>query len=369
MIFLFKDKTFKVYDPFMEDYKLVKKFTKAKKKLAAVLVECSTSCHSDVYTIVKADHFKISFKPFRVTYTIDLFDSESPVDTTQSLTRTVDIETISDFYNITALMYQMNYTENAGDMLSLGDRRVIVSAMMIDYGRDKIVWDSKEDLIDFINRQDMICDTDEFLDAALPRDQMVENGEYATRYDRSSGLTTLQYYFHDRKYYLYLSNGEWDRILDKPSLMMKMGDNSEAINVYGMCINKTGLIYLASDQIAVAMDKVDSISIAMTIGTWYTSHNIWLSKDEISGTTYEGYHVSDVLYMGLYLPQIWDIERYLYDTSPITISCEFIINKRYACSGEYNVPHGAADRGLDLDLFAIFSTILSRPPVPISFDD
>ena len=70
MIFLYRDGRYKVIDPLASDRKIEKRFTKDKKKIRAVMVECATRLHSDVYAIIEADHFKPRFKPFDLTYTI-----------------------------------------------------------------------------------------------------------------------------------------------------------------------------------------------------------------------------------------------------------------------------------------------------------
>jgi hypothetical protein len=367
VIFLFKDHTYKVYSVMMDDHKLAKKFHKDRKKIEAVLVECATDCHSDVYTVVKAEHFKTNFRPFSIKYTIGLYDVESPLDEQQSITRTLHIDTILDYYNATALIYQMLYTDNVGDMLSIGDRRVTIGSLSIETGRDSIKWDSDgENLIDFLARNEMVCDTDKFLDASIPKDLAIEEGAYVTRYDKSTGKHQMMYYYHDKKYFLCMYNGKWELSLDRPTLRVVA---EGAISVYGICMNSTGLLYLANDQIAVSLYNCDSISLIVELGEWYNENHIWLCDKEKVALTYEGWNMEDILYMGLYLPQIWDIDRYLNDISPVFLSAEFVHNKHYTKRGEYHIPHRAADLGLELDLLAIFSMILTSQSEDISFDD
>lgn len=359
MIFLFKNGSYQVYSPYMDERKAIKKFLKAKHRLEAVLIEASTSCHSDTFTVVTAEHFKTSIEPFEIGYTISMYDIEIPIDKEQSISRVIRVETPLELYNTTALIYQMNYTEDVGDSMSIGDRRIAITGLYIKTKSGTIVWDPDvEDLISFINRQGLSCDTDSFLDASLPPDKQIEEGVYITRYDRASCMNTLQYYFHDRKYYLWLYNGKWHKSLKRPTCIVR---DAGVMNVYGICLNKTGVLYLATDVIASWLYDVDSASIVVSRGHWKKEHELWVS-DDTQDHYYEAWNLPDILYMGLYLPQLWDVERYLTGLDVIDVSCEFVHNKRFAKHGEYHLKPQRDDCGLELDIFAIYSVILSKNP-------
>ena len=370
MIFLYRDGRYKVIDPLASDRKIEKRFTKDKKKIRAVMVECATRLHSDVYAIIEADHFKPRFKPFDLTYTIALYDVDAPIDEGTCLTRTIPIDTIADFYNVTSLIYQLECCDGVGDIMSMGDERITIVALSIHYHKDTITWDpKKEKAIEFINRQGMYCDTDNFLDASVPKERMVEDGCYITRPDPETGTRRMMYYYHEKKNYLYLNNGHW-KFFDTLTMRISHYKTVEdGINAYGLCINRTGLVYLAVEEVALNLEETDSCVVELTTGKWYTSENVWLASDEISSHTYEAYNWADILYMGLFLPQIWDINRYLFDVTPTKIGIDFLQRRRYSKSGEYEVPHSAADLGIHADLFAIFTSIMTKPLRSVAFDD
>ena len=370
MLFLLKDGTYRFLDAFAEDRKIVKKFEKYKANLSAVLIESSTSLHSDTFIIVKKEHFKTKIRPFNVRYTLLLYDMESPFDYDNSITREIYISTIADFFGLASLLYQLSACEGAGDLLSIGESRVNVIGLEIHYPDtvDRFTWnEDSETIIDFINRQDLYCDTDSFLDASLPRANMVEDGCYITRYNPKDQYSHIEYYHHDRKFYLKLSNGQWDLVTKIPNPeLVRMADH--VLSTFGFCLNHTGLIYLASYPLAYHIYDVESCEIILQYGRFYQVDKIWDAKD-LHTREYDGFNSVDMLYMALYLPQIWDINHFLCDETPVRIGISLLQDRRLLKEAEFELEKCAADTGLKCDLFAYIASTLTSPPFDITIED
>lgn len=382
MIFLFTNGTYKVYDPLEEEEKVIKKFLKKRDKISAVMIEASTKLHSDTYTIIRAKNLKTKVEPFTMTYSLALLESNTPASPQNTFTRSVHISTVSEFYNLATLMYQIDYSSDCGDIYSLGDLRplIITCSITYDRSREKIIWNKQEEsLISFLERQEIFCDTDKFLDASMgTKDTMVDDGCYISRYDPSTGYENLQYYYHGKKSLIWMRDGRWELFSDNlvPSIESLAENPDPSVSgFYAICINKTGLVYLASYPFIFNYKEIQECNIVINNGVWNTIRddrgNIMYHEPEILGAEkqYVAYNPVDSLYMALYLPQIWDIIRYMIGDTPVYVHFEVLQRKVYTKTGEYKVPELKDGQGLDIDLFAIMSRVFSFRPRSIAINE
>jgi hypothetical protein len=357
MIFLLDNGRYKMLDRYVDEHKVVAKYQKWKDHVVAVLVECSTRLHSDMYTLVTKEHFKTKIEPLTITYTLSLYTPETPMDQERFLTRQLKVKTIGDFYNATSLIYQMQKSDDIGDTLSLGDTRVIMVGLTIEKkGEGKVEWDPSQNIVDFVAQFDMVCDTDIFLQAMGSKETMIEDGCYITRYNPHDHTHNLSYYYHEKKHLLRLCEGSWGTALDR-----WVGKNeTDTKAAYGFCLNNTGLLYLAYGPVALSLLDAQSLVIQVTRGTWRQHQNQWYPIKEAAIQEYEGYNLADILYMGLYLPQIWDINRLITGDTPVEVACEFLYHKVFQRAGRYEVPHSKDNEGLQIDLFSLFAWVASQ---------
>ena len=227
----------------------------------------------------------------------------------------------------------------------------------------------------------MTCDTDDFLDVSLAETtaEMVEDGCYITRYNPISGDSYLGYYHHGKRGLLWLWDGNWKIVSNNitPYIHEAVDNiiNISDFGFFGICVNKTGMLYMASYPFLVNYRNIQECSITLMHGVWSeykdaeTGVSFWESKKTGGSLNYVAYNPVDTLYMALYLPQYWDIQRYFAGVTPVLVHIDVLQNKTYCKSGEYKVQRIEDGRGLDIDLFAIISSICSMPPKNISFND
>lgn len=382
MIFLFKDHSYKVYSPNMSDEKLVRKFEKKREDLEAILIETSTKLHSDTFILIKASNFKTKIEPFSLSYSIGMIGIDQPLTKSNTFTRTIEVNTVREFYVVVSMLNLLAYSEDAGDIYSLGDERAILVTLTIKRGKDIYSWDdSKLTIHEFLEREEMTCDTDDFLDVSLAETtaEMVEDGCYITRYNPISGDSYLGYYHHGKRGLLWLWDGNWKIVSNNitPYIHEAVDNiiNISDFGFFGICMNKTGMLYMASYPFLVNYRNIQECSITLMHGVWSeykdaeTGVSFWESKKTGGSLNYVAYNPVDTLYMALYLPQYWDIQRYFAGVTPVLVHIDVLQNKTYCKSGEYKVQRIEDGRGLDIDLFAIISSICSMPPKNISFND
>lgn len=378
MIFLFRDHSYKVYHPMASESKVLKKFKKKKEEIVAVLIDTATKLHSDTYTIITSDRFKTEIEPFQITYSIGLAGIDDPIERENTLTRTMKIESVMQYYNLCALLQMMANSETAGDFYSLGEQRAILVAIRLKMGNDEFAWDpSKESAEQFLKRQDMTCDTDIFLDASTgSKRNMVDEGCYITRYDPLTGDSNLRYYYHGKKALIWFKKDRWFLFSDNvvPSMDINLPDD-ECTGFFAICINQTSMVYIASYPFLYNYREIQECTVNVHYGHWETI------TQEDTGMTYTqavkdggvkgyvAYNGVDVMYMALYLPQYWDIIRYLCGETPVLVQFEVIQKKLFHKTGNYKVPPVAKDQGLDIDLLAIMSGVCTLPSRCISFTD
>ena len=378
MIFLLKDTTFRVE---LNDQKALKWYENHEGKVKAVLIDCATRLHSDCYAIITAENFRTKIKPFSIFYSIALYEPDSPLDPVNGVvSREIRISTPMEFYQVAALVYQICRCESIGDVVSMGRRQVAITAFTIKNKDGEFEWDSDTDLIKFINKYGLICDTDTFLDASMTHDKSkeMENGSYITRFNRHDGTHQLTYYYHERKFFLCLDQGKWS-LNHKSSAIIQSFMHGRFNTIYGFCLNGTGLIYLASTKVAVNILEAQSCSVMIrqthiddeSADETEEMHRMIFNDETYADytMTYEGYNTADILYMALYLPQIWDLEKYLLGDVITNLFVMFLQMKHYEKGGQVNLNRGKDDEAIQVDLFAIFAAIFNESADDISFDD
>lgn len=381
MIFLFKDHTFKVYSPHMPDHKIAKKFNKRKSDIVAVLVESSTRLRSDVYIIVKAEHFKPVIQPFYFGYSLTIGDDDTPITEDNTVTREVLVETIGDYYGMASLVYQMKTIQDNALKIQLGEVIPELLSLYIQYeGEDRFYCDVEggEDPVAFINRQDMWCDTDSFLDASIGgRNSMVDEGCYIMRKNTSDAEMNLEYYHHGKRHLLWLKNRYWEFFSENivPTIPSLVNEKRNLIDdLYGICINNTGLVYLAAYPFLVNYRDVDEYSVSMFTGHWEsfkdTESGLELHEPVLENEhPYVCYNPVDTLYLTLYLPQIWDIQRFLCGIQPVSVSCEVLQYRHYRRTGVRQLPRLDSTHALQADLFSLLAECFTLLPKNIEFDE
>ena len=381
MIFLFKDHTYDVIDPLTDDEKIPKKIEKVRDKLKAVLFEFNTRLHHDTFIVVDAEHLVTNFKHFAITYSMSIVGDDLPIDDANTVTRTIVVEDVISYYQIASLIYQLEYSNDVGDDLCLGDTRVMLSALSYrEMGeKDELIWDPDEEpATKFINRQGLYCDTDDFLAISVDDADRVEAGCYITRRNHE-GYTHLEYHYHDIKNILWLKHGKWYVFPENTIARLSDGDyifrnpTQEIVEgIFGICINRSSLIYLTDYATLENYRQVEQCTIIAKRGSWGTIEtdrdvqNMTYNGDIMLEVEYErsldAFNMPDMLYMAVYLPQYWDMERYLFHIEPLILEIEVLQCKRYYKSASYTVPVVKDGEGLNLDLFTIFAMIMKMQP-------
>lgn len=374
MIFLLRNGDFKVCDPYIEENKFLSKIERYGNDLVAVMIESSTKLHSDVFTIVTKKHFQTKITPMEIHYTLTVATLDEPIGESNVMERTLSIETVIEFYQAAALLYQLIASDQVGDMNCLGENRAALIELQLHFPKSKttVNWDpTRQSAKEFINQYGLICDTDDFLDASseLTRQEMLERGYYTMKPNKCDGVSNMVYQFYRKKYFLFFRDGKWKkqsngspRMEDPTSMSLISGD----LNcIYGICINDTGLLYMASFAFMINFTSVEESTLELTYGEWNTvidrETQLKLTTPTVTREPlqYSAFDNADLLYMALYLPQYWDIIRYLYGDTPVHLQWDIIMEKHYFKSGEYTVSELPKDQGLDIDLFAFMSYVFS----------
>ena len=133
-------------------------------------------------------------------------------------------------------------------------------------------------------------------------------------------------------------------------------------------------MYLADYQVFQNLREVDQCTLQVKRVTWGNTkvndalyRRIYLTDASIENAvdmerTMDAYNMPDMLYMATYLPQYWDMERFLSHVDPLTIEIEVLQHKRYYKAASYHVPVSKDGEGLMLDLFTIFAMVLKMRP-------
>jgi len=361
MIFLLKDGSCRVQDPTpYNDAKTAKYHRKYADRLEAVLIESMTRLRSDCYVVVKGDRFRSHIKPFKMTYTISMSGPDMPISEDNSLTRTIDVDNVYDYYNSISLLYQFSKVRELCDALHFYDIIITLLRVTIRLKGGSFSWtmDSSESLDEFLRRQDMHLDTDEFLDARMSRAEMVANGDYRIEMVRDDdGSQHLSYYIHDRRYRLHIRGNRWDKVLLIPPDFPVMKD----LEIYGTCINGTGLLYAATKPIAMRIEKLQSCEIDVLYGEYQHYDGITVAEvtHSVGEWEYSAYSELDILYLVLYLPQILDFQRALFSSSlPVKIDIELLSMRHYEQRACFDLPEPEEGSGIVMDLFGMLAATL-----------
>ena len=363
MIFLLNDGTCRVQDPTpYNDAKTAKYHRKYGDRLTAVLIESMTRLRSDCYVLVRGDRFKSSIEPFKLTYSIALFNQDMPISDENTLTRTLDIDNVYDYYNAISLMYQLIKIRELCDALHFYDIVVSVVRVTLRTKAGDMTWtcDDADDLKEFLDRQDMRVDTDEFMDARIPRTEMIEKGFYHMEMHRGpDGEQQLAYYIHDARRRLHIKGRQWE-LVDKLPLDFPEMTETE---IYGTCINDTGLLYAATKPIALRLERVQSCEVLVFYGTFEEFDGIRMTVPLEQPWEYSAYNELDILYTALYVPQILDFQKAVYltddkDAVPVKIDIEILTMRHYLQRLAFEVDRVDPNQGITLDLFGMIAAVL-----------
>lgn len=363
MIFLLKDGSCRVQDPTpYNDAKTAKYHRKYGDRLEAVLIESMTRLRSDCYVVVKGDRFRSTIRPFRITYSIAMSNPDTPISDENSLTRTVDVDNVYDYYNVISLLYQLTKIRELCDALHFYDVIVSLIRVTIRLKTGSFTWtfEDRETLDEFLRRQDMHLDTDEFLDARISRAEMVANGDYQIEMVRDDdGNQHMGYYIHDRRYRLHIRGRRWEKILLIPPDFPEMKETE----IYGSCINGTGLLYAATKPIAIKLQKIESCEIDVVYGEYkhYDGLTVVEPYDNSGNWEYSAYNELDIMYLALYLPQILDFQKALYiEPIPVKIDIELLSMRHYEQRLVFELPEPEEGGGIIMDLFGMLAATLMK---------
>lgn len=363
MIFLMKDRHFVVVDSTLEnDKKAMKWFRRQRKNIGAVMIDCSSRLHSDCYAMVYADKLKTEIPRTKVWYKIALVEDDLPLDDAFTIDREFECRTVSEFYNITALLYQLDRSDAVGDIISLGTKIVTVVELGIIQAplNEPVFWNHEEKIVDFLERFDMVLNTDKILAIPMPvirsKQVDIEKGYYITRPSNDGGMH-LTYQFHDQKYMLRLSTGYWT--LEDSDFHWDILDSE----ILGICMNGTGLVYLGTGKVIYNMLDTEGVRVEVC---YEAAHD-----PTVYVTDYEAYNVVDLFYMALFLPQIWDMVALFENMKPSAVKISMTFSKHWEIAETIVLPKPEEeDRGIEMDMFGCFAALInSTPRRDISFDD
>ena len=108
MFFLLSNGKYEHIDRDASSEKVLKKLRKYEDKLEALLIESDTALRSDCYIVVLKDHIKKDFEPFKITYTL-AFTAANDTPFESLIKRTLEIDTLNDFYNSFAFFPVITY--------------------------------------------------------------------------------------------------------------------------------------------------------------------------------------------------------------------------------------------------------------------
>lgn len=365
MIFLMKNRKYVVVDSAIDDdKKAVKWYRKHKESIGAVMIDCSSRLHSDCYTIVYGDRFIADTPKTQIWYSIALLEDDMPFQDCDCIHRYIECTTPSQFYNAAALLYQIDQSNVVGDPSMLGTKFTELVTLSIQQSPmgEPVKWDRVEKLKDFLERFDLVLNTDKIMAMPEPvvkakRQEDVKNGFYLAR-PTGDGGTHMSYQWYDAKYMIRLNGGYWT--LEDDDFHWDILDTE----ILGVCMNNTGLLYLGSGKIIFNLLDCESCHIDVCYKNPH-DHNVYVAD-------YDAYNTADVLYMALFLSQIWDVIYYYETNLPEAVSISLMFNKHYELKETIVLPKPEPEgpAGIEMDLFACLAALInSGHRRDISFDD
>lgn len=368
MIFLLKDGTYRTIKTSASDKKIRRKYRKHKNELSAVLIECFTRLHTDTFVLVKGENFDIYPKKTKIHYTAAYLGTDEPMTDENTFRRTIEINRVADQYTAASLLLQMNKQDDVNSMITGIDERTLeITDLSLEQDGVRYHWRHQTDSIEqFLRRFGILCDTDEFLDLRMSRAEMVENGFYYMQSDPDTGIQHMSYKFYDSRYLLYFQGKTWAARTTRPRDLHLVNDASRNV-VVGSCISGTGLIYLANISVMEKFDAIEGVMVVVSMAPIiYTDDDeidtkVVYDDEEVSMHSYEGYSLYDLLYIALYVPQILDLYRYLYEVDTLIISCCLTYSKGSRVFTERVNRSTDPEYGNCLDLFSRLNRTLLEP--------
>lgn len=372
LIFLLKNGKVKSLHPMMSESKVIRKFERHKDDISAVLLESDSRLRSDTYILISANHFMHSFKPFDLVYSCAYMDDDQPVIKENMMTRTAHIKTFHDMYTVASMLRSMQTSLEMTDLLGFTRFPLLISIRYMINGKEEDIWTSEagDTLPEFFESHGIYLDADNFMDASLPEHMRVEAGHYFIRYVATEDGMRPEYYKFAKKAYLYMRDDCWALDVSDPRFYLDMDiqpeddikrtltDGKYPILV-GICITKTGMLYMSPLELAGALVQIGAIDIVVHCKTLAQYEHM-----ESFGLSYSvsGSNTLDALYIALFLPQFLDFGRFIYQEDPKDISIDILFNKLQVKCKVVELPEWPQDKGIELDLFYLIAqTIVNEP--------
>lgn len=363
MILLFRDGSYKVLDADTPEGKFIAKVRKEENRLVAVAFEAFNRLGSDLFTIILAENLRTSIDPFEIQLvTCVVGDDEGPHDG-NIMVRHMKIEGIFQLYSLSTLIYQMLKNYDISSALNMVRGIVILKIVIttfdgkiyeIEPGADSTTNDI---VTDWLKQFGIRCDTDEFLYKKSTRSK--DDCVVTMRYSASDGEVRPAYYWPQERRHLILSGERWIRVSEPLDfdLLLKLSGFMTTIACSGICIPNTGLMYLCPIAIGVEIFTCDSMEVIYSVNN-RNDHTIYISNDLMAC---DGV---DYLYMALYLPQMLDAGRFLYQEDPIKIDIEMVREKFLARRGRYDIKvPKQIDEGIEFDMLGMLANIVMNEPI------
>lgn len=362
MILLFRDGTYKLLSPETREAQFVSKVRKVEGKLTAVMFEAFNRLGSDIFTVIQAENLLTHIDPFDVRLITCLVGDDEGPHNGNIMSRDFHIHGIFDLYSLSTLIYQMLKNYDISSALNMIRGIVILKIAVFKNGKTYEIEPSMNDntndvVMDWLKQFGIRCDTDEFLfkKSSKSKDDCV----VTMRYQASDGCVRPTYYWPQERSTLILGHEQWLRTPEKLDidLLLKMSGFMYGMVFSGISIPNTGLLYLCPIALGVELNEMDSMEVFYSV---YNRHDetVYISNDLMAC------ELCDYLYMSLYLPQMLDTGRLLYQEDPIKIDIEIIKHKVLARRGRYEiaVPKNP-DEGIQFDMFGMMANVIMREPL------
>lgn len=355
MIFLYRDHSYDIING--TDKKISKKFHHRYDDIEYVLVDANSRLRSDCFIMVKRDHFLTDVVDFQILYELAFIDLDEPVTDHNSLHRCIEVTNLYELYGVASLLLQLDNATIAGNVMSLGALRPIITYLSIQFDGKEIKWNPKKmGLNAFLNENGIYCDTDDVLkrgycdEGNLPFYTLEnENGELS--YHMIPGLIHL--------------GKRW--CIKSPSHRGRE-DFITSDSIVGFLIEGTGLVYLAHHDFAMQYYSIAQCSFTVEFGRYRTyfdpdcNAEVQMIEDSGSNLDFTSYSSAGMLEMCLYIPQIIDIYRYFGGETPIRVVSYLIQDKIYEKSLTMQLGPIEKDEAIHMDLFALLASTMTHQP-------
>lgn len=350
MILLLKDRTYRIFDVTSdrEIRHIIKSFPLP---IDAVAFESRSDLRSDCFTIVKRHHLNLDVKPFDIDVSIGFVDRG--MKDARVIDQTFRVRSIEDFYNAAVLLTMLdslNYS--TVNLLHYYDIDISLVGVRVIWPDRVVDWKPKKSLRKFMAKHlDMYVDTDDWL-ATVPRDDGYDAGRVLVTGDYD-GTELLHIGPKESRLMLQLEDGFWH-------LRSKVYNSSDdkLNDYYGFCINDTGLMYLAMHPLANELKKVSTCTATVRYGHYveFEEGVVVPLVDAESGIEYCMFDLIDIFYGMVYLPQIIDFDRLVYDPLPVALKVRLKTKDRLIFR-DVDIP--CSDDGrVRLDFCSVIATVL-----------